>query len=154
ARRRPRAPRYPSLRLKFDPPETSWGSPVRDAPAASQAAPAHAPTRQAVARGYVEAPPPPPAIRCHPTIAQAPPHTPRRRPHESAAKVIEFPRTVYTPVTHVHDLAESILDRPRILEAPEIVPPPPALGGLTIEQAQRPEPERRAGIDMPLQTAS
>jgi len=61
---------------------------------------------------------------------------------------------MYAPPVHLHDLAESILDRPRILEAPEIVPPPPALGGLTIEETERPEPERRAGIDMPLQTAS
>ncbi len=44
-------------------------------------------------------------------------------------------------------------DRPRILEAPEVVPPPPALGGITIEPAQQPEMEKRPGIDIPLQTA-
>ena len=44
-------------------------------------------------------------------------------------------------------------DRPRILEAPEVVPPPPALGGITIEPAQQPETEKRPGIDVPLQTA-
>ena len=44
-------------------------------------------------------------------------------------------------------------DRPRILEAPEVVPPPPALGGITIEPAQQPEMEKRPGIDIPLQSA-
>ena len=45
-----------------------------------------------------------------------------------------------------------MLTRPRILEAPEIVPPPPALGGITIEPAQAPELEKRPGIDIPLQS--
>ncbi len=45
------------------------------------------------------------------------------------------------------------MDRPRILEAPEVVPPPPALGGITIEPAQQPEIEKRPGIDIPLQSA-
>ncbi len=157
ARRRPRAPRYPSLRLKFDTPETSWGTPSRDVPVSPQAAQlsaAQPTTRQAVAREYVEAVAPPPTARAEPAISEAPAETPRRRFQETVAKVIEFPRTMYAPPVHLHDLAESILDRPRILEAPEIVPPPPALGGLTIEETERPEPERRAGIDMPLQTAS
>jgi len=46
-----------------------------------------------------------------------------------------------------------VIDRPRILEAPEIVPPPPALGGITIEEEQKQEPERRPGIAMPLLSA-
>jgi hypothetical protein len=50
-------------------------------------------------------------------------------------------------------LAEPVTDRPRILEAPEVVPPPPALGGITIEPAQQPEMEKRPGIDIPLQSA-
>jgi uncharacterized RDD family membrane protein YckC len=50
-------------------------------------------------------------------------------------------------------LAEAVTDRPRILEAPEVVLPPPALGGITIEPAQQPETEKRPGIDIPLQSA-
>jgi hypothetical protein len=52
-------------------------------------------------------------------------------------------------------LAEPVFDRerPRILEAPEVVPPPPALGGITIEPAEQPETEKRPGIDIPLQSA-
>ena len=52
-------------------------------------------------------------------------------------------------------MAEPVFDRdrPRILEAPEVVPPAPALGGITIEPAQQPELEKRPGIDIPLQSA-
>jgi uncharacterized RDD family membrane protein YckC len=44
--------------------------------------------------------------------------------------------------------------RIRILEAPEVTPPPPALGGITIAPAPRQEAEKRPGIDIPLQSAS
>ncbi|HEV3305871.1 MAG TPA: RDD family protein [Candidatus Sulfotelmatobacter sp.] len=69
------------------------------------------------------------------------------------AKIIEFPRSWTPPLPAVDELAEPVIDRPRILEAPEIVPPPPALGGITIEPVQRPELEKRPGIDIPLQSA-
>jgi uncharacterized RDD family membrane protein YckC len=85
-----------------------------------------------------------------PAEAPLPASSPRR--HETA-KIIEFPAPAYTVQDFSNALAEPILDRPRILEAPEVVPPPPALGGITIEQAAKVEPERRAGIDMPLQSA-
>jgi len=73
---------------------------------------------------------------------------------DTSAKIIEFPKWTYTPAVRHSDLAESVIDRPRILEAPELVPPPPALGGITIEEEQKQEPERRPGIDMPLQSAA
>ena len=41
----------------------------------------------------------------------------------------------------------------RILEVPEVAPPLPALGGITIEPAEKLEAEKRPGIDVPLQTA-
>lgn len=107
--------------------------------------------RQSVAVEYASVPASNPAP-AEPVQSQ-PATEPRRRLHEFAAKVIEFPRTMYAPSPRQYDLAEPILDRPRILEAPEIVPPPPALGGLTIEEIAKPEPERRVGIDMPLQSA-
>ena len=50
------------------------------------------------------------------------------------------------------ELAEPILDRPRIIEAPELVPPPPALGGISIEQSA--EEPRKNSIELPLQGAS
>jgi uncharacterized RDD family membrane protein YckC len=69
------------------------------------------------------------------------------------AKIIAFPRPSYAPPISLNELADPVFDRPRILEAPEVVPPPPALGGMTIEQAEQAEPERRPGIDMPLHPA-
>ncbi len=155
ARRRPRPPRYPSLRLKFEQPETRWAghdpvaqsSPVQ---ATSQASPV---MRQAVAVNYVQ-PTPETASPPETWTTEVVPPVPERRRNDSTGKLIEFPRTIYTPVVRADDLAETILDRPRILEAPEIVPPPPALGGMTIEEVAKPEPERRPGIDMPLQSAS
>jgi len=109
-------------------------------------------TRQAVAVNYVE---PLPETNRPPEIPpeEVPPPPAKHNRGEHTAKLIEFPRTIYTPQAWASDLAEPILDRPRILEAPEIVPPPPALGGMTIEEVRKPEPERRAGIDMPLQSA-
>jgi RDD family len=157
ARRRPRPPRYPSLRLKFDTPESRWAAVPRDpnppAPSGQAIAQSAPIMHQAVAVNYVE-----PAAESSVAPESRPeelvPPPPRHNKSEHTAKLIEFPRTIYTPQAWASDLAEPILDRPRILEAPEIVPPPPALGGMTIEEAEKPEPERRPGIDMPLQSAS
>jgi uncharacterized RDD family membrane protein YckC len=68
--------------------------------------------------------------------------------------VIEFPRSAAIPVFCASELADPIFDRPRIVEAPEILPPPPALGGMLIEPAQQEPAERRAGADYPLPSAS
>ncbi len=77
----------------------------------------------------------------------------RQRPH-SGAKVIEFPRFAWGPPPVPADqLAEPVIDRPRILEVPEVTPAPPALGGITIESARVEEPEKRPGIEIPLQRA-
>jgi uncharacterized RDD family membrane protein YckC len=70
------------------------------------------------------------------------------------AKILEFPRSAYAVPQNPDALADPVVDRPRILEAPEVVPPPPALGGITIDEAPVRPPERRPGIDMPLRTAS
>jgi len=51
------------------------------------------------------------------------------------------------------ELAEPILDRPRILEVPEMAPAPPALGGILLDAVEVAEPEKRPGIDVPLQSA-
>lgn len=156
ARRRPRPPRYPSLSLKFDAPETRWASTARDTSSTSVAAHAVQHTspvmQQAVAVNYA-----PPAIEVEPSphpLPEEPRPAQYRVARESSGKLIEFPRTMYTHSPSLSDLAEPIFDRPRILEAPELLPPPPALGGLTIEEVEKPVPERRLGIDMPLQSAS
>jgi hypothetical protein len=73
----------------------------------------------------------------------------------TTAKIIAFPRSWTPPPAPLDELAEPVFDRdrPRILEAPEVVPPPPALGGITIDPAQQPEMEKRPGIDIPLESA-
>jgi uncharacterized RDD family membrane protein YckC len=71
----------------------------------------------------------------------------------SGAKIIEFPRSTASEAPPPMDeLAEPVLQRPRILEAPEIASAP-ALGGITIEGVKQKEIEKRPGIDFPLQTA-
>ena len=73
---------------------------------------------------------------------------------QPSAKIIEFPRFAWAPPASPPDqLAEPVIDRPRILEVPEAAPPPPALGGITIDPARAAEPEKRRGIDVPLQGA-
>jgi uncharacterized RDD family membrane protein YckC len=72
---------------------------------------------------------------------------------EATARVLEFPRPGMLPFNR-DELAEPLIGRPRIIEAPELLPPPPALGGMLIESIREPEPERQPGVDMPLQTAS
>lgn len=159
ARRRPRGPRYPSLRLKFETPDAIWAAPSRtsEPPASPQrrqssTAPVLA-KGQAVAVKRVEIATEPALGGRDRTTAQAAPERVEPQSSETTAKIIEFPRSIYAPPVPLDELADPVIDRPRILEAPEVVPPPPALGGITIEAARVSEPERRLGIDMPLQSA-
>jgi hypothetical protein len=73
--------------------------------------------------------------------------------HSAGGKIIEFPRSCVVPPVPLDELAEPVTDRPRILEAPAVAPPPPALGGITIEAPESKEAEKRPGIDIPLQSA-
>lgn len=76
-------------------------------------------------------------------------------PPQAGAKIIEFPRSAWAPPPPPPDqLAGPVGEQLRILEVPETTPPPPALGGITIEPMPSAEPERRPGIDFPLETAS
>jgi uncharacterized RDD family membrane protein YckC len=168
SRRKPRAPRYPSLRLKFDIGDapTPLGSIPLDShsfPQAASRASNHSfaldqfsdnsqdpvetlavesiPYDEYAGQGGL---PRNPDSGVAARAAAAPPTT---------AKIIEFPRSWTPPVPPLDELAEPVMSRPRILEAPELVPPPPALGGITIDPAPQPELERRPGIDFPLQSA-
>jgi hypothetical protein len=102
------------------------------------------------------------ASRIEPAIAeprQAPAVESEPRPHhrqggQSGAKIIEFPRFAWGPPSSPPDqLAEPVVERPRILEVPDVAPPLPALGGITIEPARVADAEKRPGIDIPLQSA-
>jgi uncharacterized RDD family membrane protein YckC len=140
ARRRTREPRYPSLQLKFEG-EPVWNAPVAEAPPATQAA---QPATESMQSASI------PRIR----LAE-PVDFPRAvfgASNEATAKVIEF--ASYSPAPRpLDELAEPVFDRPRIIEAPELVPPPPALGGIMIEPEEEPANERRPGFEIPLRAA-
>jgi len=126
--RKPRIDRYPSLQLQFE------GSTHRD-----QTPPGAAPDAPAELRARVKNP-----------ELQAPRETPVVL--EATARVLEFPRFA-APLSRDEELADPVVRRPRIVEAPELLPPPPALGGILIESAAPAETERRPGFDVPLQSA-
>ena len=147
SRRKPRPPRYPSLQLHFE-------EDFRTAPDIS-VEPSTLPDRmpssnQALALDtFAES-----ASHAVETAASAPLTTaPAAAP--VTGKLIEFPRSWTPPPPRFDELAEPVIDRgrPRILEAPEVIPPPPALGGITIETVERTETEKRPGIDIPLESA-
>lgn len=75
-------------------------------------------------------------------------------PSEGTAKILEFPRPLILQ-DDPNSLAGPVLDRPRILEVPEVLPPPPALGGILIEPTEEERAKQeRLGFDVPLQAAS
>jgi uncharacterized RDD family membrane protein YckC len=164
ARRKVRPPRYPSLSLQFEPHEFSA---TPDAATGSSPLPAFEPiSNQALALdGMRQAPSAAaetevqsrqaPAGEAAPQFVHQPTgHSGARSGAHSGAKIIEFPRFAWGPPAPPPDqLAEPVSERPRILEVPEVAPPPPALGGITIEAAEHPDAERRPGIDLPLQSA-
>jgi uncharacterized RDD family membrane protein YckC len=170
ARRKPRPPRYPSLRLRFEeenqPARTEdHRSEDHSARAGSDALvePSPSPYRLATisnhalaldgfADSVAEAVDLPARASVLPSAGE-PPQPPNPAAAPPTAKIIEFPRSWTPPPSPLDELAEPVTDRPRILEAPEFVPPLPALGGITIEPAQQPEMEKRPGIDIPLQSA-
>jgi uncharacterized RDD family membrane protein YckC len=148
ARRRPREPRYPSLQLKFE------SEPVRNILAGPAERHPDAPAAQDQAVVYDEPESSPAASPPRIRLAE-----PAERPRlifapstEATAKVIEF-ASYSAPLRPADELAEPVWDRPRIIEAPELVQPPPALGGISIEPAEEPENERRPGFEIPLQAA-
>jgi uncharacterized RDD family membrane protein YckC len=72
---------------------------------------------------------------------------------EATARVLEFPRLAEV-ARRGEELADPVMGRPRIVEAPELLPPPPALGGILIEPVAAVENERIPGLDVPLQSSS
>jgi uncharacterized RDD family membrane protein YckC len=156
ARHKPRPPRYPSLRLRFEEEPTPAASSVsgdsqllqQRNTASYQALALDTFTDNDTHAEEIAASTPAPSLHAQvrqQTTFSAPP----------TAKIIEFPRSWTPAPPPLDELAEPVLnsDRPRILEAPEVVPPPPALGGITIEPVQQPELEKRPGIDIPLRSA-
>ncbi|HTW32317.1 MAG TPA: RDD family protein [Candidatus Sulfotelmatobacter sp.] len=168
ARRKAPPPRYPSLRLPFDRSTGESDSSI-NAVRSDQSLPTfNTISNQALAldgshnlfvaepsthfqpeEWTEDQPPARQEERKEKFLPTAPP--PRRA---VTAKIIEFPRFSWDPPAPPPDqLAEPVGERPRILEVPETAPPPPALGGITIEPVHRVEAEKRPGIDIPLERA-
>jgi hypothetical protein len=142
ARRKQRPPKYPSLQLKFDPVERK--AEFRPDPQER--------TREAVALATAE-----PNWQARTTELQTEPVPAEALevPAESA-RIIEFPRSyamVFPPLSTGDELADPVLDRPRIVEVPDVDMPAPALGGIILEPEEQ-EPERRPGFEIPLQSAA
>jgi uncharacterized RDD family membrane protein YckC len=161
ARRKPRPPRYPSLRLPFEEPQPA----VTNSLSEPQFFPRTTVSNHALALdSFPETSAPQPETlstvdlftqRSQNTSVPSAPDVPLQQPSVSTAtaKILEFPRSWTPTPPPLDELAEPVIDRPRILDAPEVVPPAPALGGITIEPARQPEVARRPGVDIPLQSA-
>ena len=139
ARKRPRPPRYPSLQLKFDSPEDSGSTDAKKSESAGVLV-----SQGALAAQQIT------SMRT-PEVAEEAPAVPSFT-FEETGKLLQFP-CVSSPAPPHDELAEPVLDQPRILEVPDVVPPPPALGGILIEPAEEPTGERRPGFELPLQAA-
>jgi uncharacterized RDD family membrane protein YckC len=152
ARRKMRPPRYPSLSLTFGPVHSPAAAPEPQTPARH---PYEVVSDHALALNDMRIGAPVEDTFSEPAEMQpASVPTAVSVPH-TTAKIIEFPRFAWAPPTPPDDqLAGPVGNVPRILDVPEMAPPPPALGGILIEPAERQELERRPGIDIPLQSAS
>jgi uncharacterized RDD family membrane protein YckC len=141
SRKRARTPRYPSLQLKFEAP-----APPDPPPGEQPLVSSIAPTRLALA--IDETIIHPDSVASEPSAEQETiePETSRAE----SAKIIEFPRFFAAPAPPTNELAGPVATGPRILEVPEQMPPPPALGGILIEPEVDLTTERRAGFELPL----
>jgi uncharacterized RDD family membrane protein YckC len=155
-RRKPQTPRYPSLLLPFDAPE-SWSRSIN--PSGSPAIAAMPdeqdfifertrPAGDKLTGGLT--------VPGGTDIAASLRLLPQSGEEglEHSAKVIEFPRSAAIPVFRGSELADPIFDRPRIVEAPEILPAPPALGGMLIEPVHQGSPAKGTGSDFPVSRQS
>jgi len=149
-RRKAPPPRYPSLKLPFDNIQYS----ARPAAVEASSLPAfEASSNNALALDSSQAEAVPAShFEITPELG-VPAPSPVKLPQISA-KIIEFPRFAWAPPSPPPDqLAEPVGEQLRILEVPEFQPPAPALGGIMIEPVQVEPPEKRLGIDVPLQIA-
>ncbi len=153
ARRKAPPPRYPSLNLPFEriqPRTPDYAEPENLSTSTFEPTSNHA----LALDGMQELSPPLPETQYRAPVPERVEAPAIVQPSPSTAKIIEFPRFSWTPPQAPPDqLAEPVMDRPRILEVPDFAPAPPALGGITIEPVEVEEPAKRPGIDMPLKTA-
>ncbi|HXY03978.1 MAG TPA: RDD family protein [Terriglobales bacterium] len=141
ARKQPPPPRYPSLQLKFETTE-SWNR------SAASLQPASSDPEQEVSPVQDHA-----SEHLHPSDYTDLAATCSPEPPEPAGRLLEFPYLPAPPLPQ-DELAEPVFAQPPIMEAPELLPPPPVLGGILIEPPEEKIEERRPGIDLPLKGAA
>lgn len=132
SRRRRKPPRYPSLALKFDPPAYVASASAQAEPCATESPAPSCPEAATAAAPLAQ------------EIEEA------QRMAVDATNIIEFPRPLVPPPPRPDELAESILDLPRILDAPEAVPKQVPLGGIILQPE---EPATASELELPLQVA-
>ena len=127
ARRKPRPPRYPSLRLKFEVADAKWHDGL-----------------------YGTCPEPPRPSESTLPGSESGLVSEQNAPPEGA-RIIEFPHSDSASLPSADRLAEPV-ESPRILEAPETTPPLPGLGGIILDPEEG-EPEASPEFEIPLQAA-
>jgi uncharacterized RDD family membrane protein YckC len=144
AKRKPKPPKYPSLSLDFEPafPATSGsGARTPDWRASSAAEKVeHQTSSDSPAQ----------ALR----VVPAEDSTARPAHPSASGRLIEFPRFFGPEEPSPDQLAEPVCEQPRILEAPDVELPAPALGGIVLETHDEPETSGRPGFEVPLRSAS
>jgi len=151
-RRKPRGPRYPSLLLPFDAPERRFQPAPPAASGVEGRSRIEAEQRTDCPKSFADSAQSSPSFREQ--FLERVPNQYSEQVAEPSAKIIEFPRSAAIPVVHASELADPIVDVPRIVEAPEVLPPPPALGGMLMEPTRKEGAERRGDLDLPLIPAS
>ena len=165
-RRKPRSPHYPSLLLPFDASD-GWSRPAPalvSFPARGEEFSDESLDSEAVVRAMGKTNAATAAASHFNEPERASPVDLEPEPSPAAPsgpavgtmgwKVIEFPRSAAIPVFRPSPLADPIIDRPRIVEASEVVPPPPALGGILIETVEQAPVDQRGAAECLIQAAS
>ncbi|HEX6505368.1 MAG TPA: RDD family protein [Terriglobales bacterium] len=139
ARRKPKPPKYPSLSLNFESPSVRPEARTLHHPdsgralAVDQTQPVQVENRVQQVRVLPAEEVPPAALQ--------------------VGRLIEFPRFFSPEEVPLDQLAEPVCEQPRILDAPEVELPAPALGGIVLETRQELETEARPGFEVPLYSA-
>lgn len=144
AKRKPRPPKYPSLSLDFEPPfPSTCGSGARTPDLRTSASiedrAQNIPTDAPAQRVRVV---PAEDVLSPPAVSSA------------SGRLIEFPRFFGPEEPSPDQLAEPVCEQPRILDAPEVELPAPALGGIVLETEDESATEERPGFEVPLRSAS
>jgi uncharacterized RDD family membrane protein YckC len=131
--RRPlRGPRYPTLQLPFELSEAADSLPAMNESA----------SRSSLAFDTVP-------VEAGPAVIASTEHATSTPPATEPGKLIEFPRYAAVPLP-LEELAEPVFVAPRILEAPEMAPPQPALGGIILEEKEQSVATTPAEEQMPV----